>query len=286
MYAKILAAVNEFTNSEMAAHYAIALARSCRAGLLLTFIAEDGMPAAAFRHAESALGRLFIEAGKRGVAVESITGSGDPVPRIAAIARERDVDLAFIATRREDVEKRFFVRTRARGLMAQLPCSVAMARVVHMRKGHPRNILVPLKGRISHIDERAYFTAKLAEGLDSPLILFHLPRPLATLFRRTSPVAPVERERRLPREVERFVEQIRRHGVTHERRTGRGGIARSITTEAAFTRSDLIVMGASERSLLRNILSGNHVEQVLRETPCNLIVFRPRHQPPQGNRRF
>jgi hypothetical protein len=34
-------------------------------------------------------------------------------------------------------------------------------------------------------------------------------------------------------------------------------------------------MGASERSLLRSIISDNPVENVLRETPCNLIILRP-----------
>jgi nucleotide-binding universal stress UspA family protein len=34
-------------------------------------------------------------------------------------------------------------------------------------------------------------------------------------------------------------------------------------------------MGASERSLLKSIIRGNPVEEVLRETPCNLIILRP-----------
>jgi len=43
-------------------------------------------------------------------------------------------------------------------------------------------------------------------------------------------------------------------------------------------RSDLIVMGASERGLLKSILCGNPVEEVMREAPCNLLVFRPRRK--------
>jgi len=37
-------------------------------------------------------------------------------------------------------------------------------------------------------------------------------------------------------------------------------------------------MGASERSLLSSILKGNPVEEVLRETPCDLIILKPRHE--------
>ncbi|HDH02033.1 MAG TPA: hypothetical protein ENH17_02765 [Nitrospirae bacterium] len=53
---------------------------------------------------------------------------------------------------------------------------------------------------------------------------------------------------------------------------------RSITIEAASKRHDLIIMGASERSLPASILKGNPVEDVLRETPCNLIILKPRHE--------
>jgi nucleotide-binding universal stress UspA family protein len=35
-------------------------------------------------------------------------------------------------------------------------------------------------------------------------------------------------------------------------------------------------MGASERSLLSSFIRGNPVENVLRETTCDLIILRPR----------
>src|SRR4030043_1538051 len=72
MYKKILAAVNEFTNSEVAAKYAIALAKSCQARLSLVFVAEDKIHRDVFRQAEAALERLFIEAEGYDIDVESI----------------------------------------------------------------------------------------------------------------------------------------------------------------------------------------------------------------------
>jgi nucleotide-binding universal stress UspA family protein len=139
MYKKILAAVNEFTNSEIAARYAIALAKSCQARLSLVFVAEEKIGRDVFRHAESALERLFIEAEGQDIEVESITEKGDPLKKIKDIAREKNIDIVFTATRREDIEKRFFVKTLAREFMVKLPCSVAMVRVVRMGKIHPKN---------------------------------------------------------------------------------------------------------------------------------------------------
>jgi nucleotide-binding universal stress UspA family protein len=134
MYKTILAAVNEFTNSESAARYAIALAQSCEAKLFLVFVAREGIDKDTFKRAESALGRLLEETDGRGIEVESIIERGDPFQKIYGMVNNDHIDIVFAATRREDVSKRFFIKTLARELMIKLPCSVAMARVVRMGK--------------------------------------------------------------------------------------------------------------------------------------------------------
>lgn len=276
MYKKILAAVNEFTNSEMAARYAIAVAKACQARLSLVFVAEDKINRDVFKHAESALERLFIEAEGYDIEVESITETGDPFLKIHDMVKRDKVDIVFTATRREDVTKRFFVKTLAREFVVKLPCSVAMVRVVRMGRIHPKNILVPLRGHMTNLEERAYFVAKLAEGFESTVTLFHSPSPITSFFHGEIHLKPAQREEHIPKDIEQFTECLNRYMIRHEKRTGYGGISRAITIEAAHRRNDLIVMGASERSLLRSIISGNPVEDVLRETPCNLIILRPK----------
>ena len=278
MYKKILAAVNEFTNSEVAARYAITLSQSCQAKLSLIFVAREGIHKDIFKQAESALERLFIEAEDRGIEVESITEKGEPLQKIYDMVRKDHIDIVFTATRREDVSKRFFMKTLAREFMVKLPCSVAMVRVVRMGKIHPNNILLPLRGKMTHLEERACFVAKLAQGFGSNVTLFHSPRPITSFFHGEIHLKPSQREERLPRDIAKFTECLKRFVIPHEKRTGHGSIARAITIEAAHRRNDLIVMGASERSLLRSIISGNPVEDVLRETPCNLIILRPKHE--------
>ncbi|MBS1113903.1 MAG: universal stress protein family, partial [Nitrospirae bacterium] len=178
MYKKILAAVNEFTNSEIAARYAIALAKSCQAKLSFVFVAEENRDKEVSRHAEAALERLFIEAEKQDIEAESITERGDPFRKIRDIINQKKIDLVFTATRREDIQKRFFLKTLAREFMMKLPCSVAMVRVVHMGRVVPKNILVPVRGDMTHIEERSCFLAKLAEAFGSTVTLFHLSKPL------------------------------------------------------------------------------------------------------------
>ena len=278
MYKRILAAVNEFTNSEIAARYAIALAKSCKAALFLVFVAEDKMDKEVFRQAESAIERLFIEAEEHKVEVRSIIENGNPLKKISDIVHQHNVEIAFTSTRREDVSIRFFVRTMARELMIKLPCSVAMVRVVRMGKIHPKNILVPLRGHMTFLEERACFVAKLAQEFNARVTLFHQHDPLRSFFRGEVHLKPAEREQYMPKDIEEFTGCLRRYDIGHEKRMGYGIISRAITIEAAHRRNDLIVMGASERSLFKSITSGNPVEEVLREAPCNLIILRPKHK--------
>ena len=278
MYKKILAAVNEFTNSESAARYAIALSQSCQAKLFLVFIAQEGIDKDTFRQAESALERLLAETDGRRIEVESIIERGDPSQTIYDMVNKDRIDIVFTATRREDVSKRFFVKTLARKLMIKLPCSVAVVRVVRMGGIHPKNILVPLRGHMTHLEERACFVAKLAQAFNAQVTLFHQHSPITSFFHGQILLKPAEREEYIPMDIENFTECLKRYDIGHEKRTGYGTLSRSITIEAAHRRNDLIVMGASERSLLKNIMSGNPVEEVLRETPCNLIILRPKHE--------
>ncbi|MEW6002422.1 MAG: universal stress protein [Nitrospirota bacterium] len=278
MYKKILAAVNEFTNSEMAARYAIALSRSCEARLFLVFVAEEKINRNILRHVKSSLDGLFIEAKSSNVEVESVIERGDPFKKITGMVKENNIDILFTATRREDITKRFFVKTLAREFIVKLPCSVAMVRVVRMGKMHPKRILVPLRGHMTGIEERAFFVAKLAQAFDSAVTLFHTTSPIKSFFHGEIYLKAAQREEHIPKDMERFIELLNKYEIIHEKRTGHGRIARAITIEAALRRDDLVVMGASERSLLSSLIRGNPMEDVLRETPCNLVIFRPRHE--------
>ncbi|MEW6109005.1 MAG: universal stress protein [Nitrospirota bacterium] len=278
MYSKILAAVNEHLNSEISARYALKLAKACGAKFYLVFIAEKGLSQPEFNRAEDAMKRLFIEAEKMDIRAESITETGEPAKEIGKIVKHEKVNIVFASTRREDVKRRFYAGTIARRLSLDLPCSVALVRVVHMGKIHPRNILVPLKARIDHVKERAYFTAKMAECCGSKVFVFHTTKPITKFFHGEIHLTPFEWERRLPHDIAGFMEYLEKYSIEHEGRLLPGKTARSITMEAAARRHDLIIMGASERSLLSSVLSGNPVEEVLRETPCDLIILKPRHE--------
>lgn len=274
MYKKVLATINEHSNSEIAARYAIHFAKACNASLVLLYVNQCGSCTEDFNRAEGALKRLFLAAEAAGVDVESLTESGDPLKKISGFVENEGIDIVFTATRREDIRRRYFARTLSKELLLKLPCAVALLRIVHAGKIAPKRILVPLRGRIAQSEERAFFVAKLAEGFGSALTIFHAPDSVSNFFHGERHLPPGEREQRIPGDIEKYVEQLNRYRITHDKRTGHGSVSHSIAIEAMIRRNDLIVMGASERGLLKSILYGNPVEHILRETPCNLIVFR------------
>ncbi|MBI3934055.1 MAG: universal stress protein [Acidobacteria bacterium] len=278
MYKKILAAVNEHLNSEIAARYALNLAKACEAKLYLSFIAESGLSRSDIESAEKAMKRLFLEAEVTGLPVESIAETGNIFQQIERTVRREGIDLVFASTRREDVEKRFYVGTEARTLSVRLPCSVALVRVVHAGKLHPSRILVPLKARIEHGKERAFFIARLAEAFHARLLLFHAPKPMTKLFHGEIHLKPLEWEQRLPKDFSDLMGYVEDYGVPLQRRIAPGAVGKSIVVEAASQRQDLIIMGASQRRLLGSFLKGNPVEELLRQTPCNLIILKPVHE--------
>lgn len=278
MYKNILAAVNEHLNSEISARYAIRLAKSTDSKVTVCYVAERGVQKKSVHLAEAAIKRLFLRAKDEGVKIESIFETGDPLDRIHRFVTSERIDIAFAATRQEDVQKRFYAGTIARGLSAHLPCSVALVRVVHLGKIHPKEILMPLKARIDHIDERAYFAAMIAKAFGSDIYLFHITEPVTSFFHGEIPLKPVELEKKPSRDILRFIEHLNRYEVAHEKKLVSGKAGRNITIEAAARRFDLVIMGASRRSLLSSLLKGNPVEMVLRETPCDLIVLKAAHE--------
>jgi hypothetical protein len=135
-----------------------------------------------------------------------------------------------------------------------------------------------LRGHMTQLEERACFVAKLAQAFNAQVTLFHQHSPITSFFHGETHLNSAEREQYIPKDIEEFTGCLKTYDIGHEKRTAYGTISKAITIEAAHRRDDLVVMGASERSLFKSITSGNPVEEVLRETLCNLIILRPKHK--------
>lgn len=275
MYQKILSTVNHHLNSEIAARYAIGLARACGARFYLCTVEETGDSPADIRAAGNAHDRLFAEARQAGLDVESLKRTGEVLPAVDRVVREERIDLVFAASRRKSGRRAFYFGGTTQRILLDLPCSVALVRVEHLGRIQPGRILIPLRTEMGHVEERAHFSCKMAEAFHSRLFVFHAARPITNFFQGERHLTPLEWEKRMPAEIEKFMESVRKHGVEVEGRQVPGAIGRSITIEAASRRHDLIIMGASERGFFSSLLGPPPVERVMRDTPCDLIIHKP-----------
>jgi nucleotide-binding universal stress UspA family protein len=275
MYRKVLAAVNENVNSEVAGRYARHLARVAGAKLILCSVREQHQTERSFELAREAARRLQQQAREAGVETECRFASGEPAERLREIVAAEGVDILFAAIRSRWTRKRIVPRRNAGRQLLRLPCSVALVHVVHMGRIHPRDILVPLKDHIEHIPERAEFLALLAKAFEAKVHLFHVTRPLTRFFHGEMHLTPLQWEERVPPDIARFIGHLEGLGIEHEKRLYPGSTGKSIAIEASSRRRDLIIMGASERGFLDLLLGGDPVHEVLRDTTCNLIILKP-----------
>jgi nucleotide-binding universal stress UspA family protein len=271
MYHQILAAADGSLNAHAAARYAIALAQACAANLFVAGVITPQMTATdEGALAQSAAG-LVSEAEASRVSTRLLIERGEVIKTLDRLVRTHHIDLVMTASRREDVEQRYFLRSVPQRLMAALSSSLIIVRVRHLGMlAHPRHILVPIIGGSWNHAERIYLVSRLATHYHAQVIVFHA----LEQSRRRGQAVPHEAG---ARRVRAFVEHLCDEGVAPQLRIVTGQlVGEVIMQEAARHRHDLIVMGASHRSLFAQWRRGNPVEEVMQRTPCDLFVCRSR----------
>jgi nucleotide-binding universal stress UspA family protein len=267
MYRRILTAVDESLNAHAAARYAMALAQACGATLCVAGVLTPTMTGTEEGAMAQSAGSLVSEAEARGVSAHLLMQRGDVVKILDDLSRTHHIDVVMTASRRHDGEQRYFLHTVPQRLMAVLHCSLIIVRVVHLGLlAHPRQILVPVLGGAFDHAERAYVVCRLAAHFHAKLIVFHA---LERVRRRGQAVSYEAGTK----QVGPFLERLREAGPEPQVRIVIGPlVGEAIMQEAARHRHDLIIMGASQRSLFSTWRRGNPVEDVMRRTPCDLFV--------------
>src|SRR6266511_890959 len=210
MYRRILTAVDESLNAHAAARYAMALAQACGATLFVAGVLTPTMTGTEEGAMAQSAGALVSEAEERAVPAHLLMERGDVVKTLDILARTHHIDVVMTASRRHDVERRYFLRTVPQRLMAVLYCSLIIVRVVHLGLlAHPRQILVPVLGGAFDHAERAYVVSQLAAHFHAKPIVFHALEQV----RRRGQAVPHEAG---TKQVGPFLERLREAGTEPE----------------------------------------------------------------------
>ncbi|MDO9069728.1 MAG: universal stress protein [Deltaproteobacteria bacterium] len=260
-YRKIFSVVNEHTASTVTARYAISLAATCKAGLVLYAAHEESDSENIIRRIGLHLDHLTAVAFELDIPVTRITEIGNIGKMLPKRVQEEKADLVFYPLTPDERYGANLKRHTVHHLLRTIGSNLAIMRVITMAKPHPKNILVPLGKVASDGGSRLIFVTELAKSFHAKVTLFHL---------------SAERETKgMPDDIIQFGKQLQQQHITVLERNGAGHISKAITVEAITHHNDLIVLGASGRGILRRVFIGNPAGEVIHQPPCNTILFRP-----------
>ncbi len=259
-YRMIIAVINEHTASTVSAHYAMALAVSCGSQLVLYCAHDELHDSATSSRTERHLDHLFSEALSLGIAVSRIAESGAITRLLPHRSHAGGADLVFYPLTPGEQYGATLQQQTAHHLLRTIKADLAVMRIMHMGKPHPRRMLVPVGGLIRDREQRVRFLAALAKAFHSQVTLFHRPDTGKQDF---------------PADIVALRDDLRCLHLPLLERGGSGQIARAIALEAVSHHNDLIVLGASERGTVRRLFFGNPAGDVMLQPPCNAILFRP-----------
>jgi len=238
-YRRILTVVNEHTASTVIARYAVAMVLACKASLILYSAHEKGADETILRHTDRHLDHLNAVALELEVPVTRITEVGDICRLLPKRALVEKADLVFYPLLPDERYGASFRSHPVHRLLRTVRSDLAIMRAITMAKPHPRHILMPLRGIVGDTERRLLFIAVLAGSFHAQVTLLHL--------------SAQKNLQGMPDQITRFREQLQQHQVTVLERNLKGPVGKTIRLEAIARHHDLIVLGASERGIVRKL---------------------------------
>jgi nucleotide-binding universal stress UspA family protein len=267
LYRKIISAIDGSFHSDLASGYAVAIASSCNCELVALAVDNGEVEREVL---SNAVDRVCQHARKEDIHVRGVIREGGAVKTILDTVRSENADLLVVATRRGG--KRLFVRSISQKLMQKAPCSIIMVKPAGLaRKG--KNMLLPIAHREFAAKERIALAGSLAKFYNYNVEILHVVErqrwynlPLEKLYT----MRHHAEENMLPL-AKKLVEQgidVDVRAVVAEKSTS------AILKEAAIGKHTMVLLGASHRGILKQVVSGNPIEEMLSKLLCDVLVWR------------
>ena len=231
--------------------------------------------------AESRLARLAGECAAAGVICRrELLPLGHSVHRTLRQATPHEpTALLLCGTRVKPRHQAFLTGSVAELLLRSHQCPVLALRVVQPGLlGLPHDLLLPLAGHPDGFDRLEPILRRFAPQLRKIHLLHALPvHPLA------QPHQGAARREQLREDGHRFLAGIHDH-LAEQLALAHCTVDRQvllatdpvhqILVEASRLKAQLLLLGASERSLAHRVFHGRALEQILRQTPCDVGIYR------------
>jgi nucleotide-binding universal stress UspA family protein len=268
LFKKLISAVDGSFHSELASDYAIAISSSCKSELVVIAVDNGEVEKEVL---SNAVDRVCQHARKDGIHARGVVRKGPTVETILDMVKAESADLLVVATRHSG--NRLFVRSISQQLMFKAPCSVIMVKPTGLtRKG--KNMLLPIAHREMAVDERIALSGSLAQFYNYKIEILHVVERQRWY---DLPWAKLDTIRRHAEEnmipvVKRLIElgvDADVHAVIASSATS------AILKEVAIGKHSVVLLGASQRGILKQVVSGNPIEEMLSKLFCDVLVWRP-----------
>jgi nucleotide-binding universal stress UspA family protein len=213
---------------------------------------------------------------EKGLKVDVVTKSGDPVRKIIQRTRETTYDLVVIGSERQQTQESFLPSAKAYSIIEKIAPPVLL---VPKSRFHLKRILI-CSGGASYIDNAVRFASEIAKDLSATITLLTVvpepPAMHATLLRRQDDLhALLNSDSELARNLRSEKALIERAGVPVSVKIRHGIVIDQILGEAEHADCDLIVVGSwPVRDLWRNYVIGNVTREIVNRTDRPILVVR------------
>jgi len=268
MYKRIVMIVDSGIETKFVSRYALLIARVARAKLYLV---------PAFRDSEvlANLEEIRSIAEREGVETEQLAIEESVVREVNKLVRDKQMDLIVVVLKGER-DGRFFIGTLAQRLMKHAQASVIGVRIVKARPiTHHRKLLVPVSNRDYHFKERLFLIDNLARCLNLDVSLFRCIKSRGRSFDRDEMAAFFKESEDY---LSPFKDCLCGCGVAADVRVQvcEKNATDSILDEAMSGRFDLLLVHALKRNVVKEFLGSNEMEEIIRRTPANLLLWKSR----------
>ncbi len=274
-YKNILVAIDGTFHSNLAARYSYQFVRAFNSKLFVVTVISKGMSEREEQSASSSIVKITDEASAAGLDVEGVILRGDVIEAINRFVREHKIDIVFTSTRRPHNSRRFFVKSVTSGLMSGLSCSVIAIKISHPgRSLRSRRVLVPVIGDGYMDKERADIVEALADGVKSSITVFHVNELSSSMKKSLDEAKQGLLLEASEIKISSFVKELRTRGINASVKIVSGSKVRDeIISEASHHKYDLIILGTTKRNIVKKAVSGNPVEEILRDAPCDVMLL-------------
>jgi nucleotide-binding universal stress UspA family protein len=267
MYQRIVMIVDSGIETEFVSGYALLLAKLSNAKFYLV---------PAFRDEEvlSSINTIKNKAEKEGIETELLSIEEDVVREVNKLVKDKKMDLIFISLKGER-DGRFFIGTLAQRLMKHAEASVIGVKIVKARPiTHHRRLLVPVSNREYHFKERLFLIDGISTSLNLNVSLLRCTKSTAKTLDR-------DEMEDIVKESDEYLSPFREALLGRGRRTDvRVRVCDKATDGildvAMGGHFDLLFVRAIKRNVVKEFLSGNEMEEVIRRTPSNILLWKSR----------